>query len=618
MALAQALLTALELLLFSLAFASFGNLILRALSSEFHSDGEHLLVAIALGIISTEILLFFAQITQHIRSGSFAIIVILCLTLVVEYRAVLRKARNTLSLLRPSSVALKAFRWAIILVLIVEFLISCAPLTGSDAQDYHFNAQKLFLERGFHPLFSNVHTFLCGQHHSLILFALALASERLALGFIFLAGLLTAATVYCLSCRWASPLLAAAMTLLFLLTPLVFWQISSSGSPDIFMAFFLSTALLVLVQSLDVFSWQRSLIIGILTGAVAGAKYTGCLIAAPVAIALFLEFRSLSAITPFLAGTLLGGVWTYLKNILWLGNPFFPFLASKSSPHLVTSFALDDLAMTVGQHQQHSLYKLFPFLLFAGSRQGFAPGFFEFYGPAVLAFAPLVVLGLKGTRQSRAVTLIWLLSGAAIFFTSGLARFMLPLFPLALAAVARGIQFSGAQRWKYVHIATSVLLGLMYLSGLAGLAVYGAKPIQAALGLQTRQAYLEVASPDYPLVSFVNRSLASSPNPGRALVFFRHTYYLQFPYLNGDPANSFEIDPARMTTAESWESFLRAHNIAFVVRSGGYPTSLAAPLLELEHRGVLVPYLGSEVQNLTGKRIEQSRIAVRLVILKVN
>jgi hypothetical protein len=124
----------------------------------------------------------------------------------------------------------------------VEFLASQAPLTGSDALHYHFTAQKQILEFGFHPFFSDSNSFLCGQHHVLILFGLALGSERLALGFIYLGGILTTASLACLASRWASEKLVLASSLLFLLSPVVFWQITSSGAPDIFMAFLACTA----------------------------------------------------------------------------------------------------------------------------------------------------------------------------------------------------------------------------------------------------------------------------------------------------------------------------------------------------------------------------------------
>ena len=72
MALAQAVLTSVLLCGFCLGFAPLGNRILRALHGEMASDDEQLLVAIAVGLISTEILLFLIGRTQHIRLACVA------------------------------------------------------------------------------------------------------------------------------------------------------------------------------------------------------------------------------------------------------------------------------------------------------------------------------------------------------------------------------------------------------------------------------------------------------------------------------------------------------------------------------------------------------------------
>ena len=112
--------------------------------------------------------------------------------------------------------------------------------------------------------------------------------------------------------------------------------------------------------------------------------------------------------------------------------------------------------------------------------------------------------------------------------------------------------------------------------------------------------------------------LGTPENAKRALVFLRHQYYLRIPYLNGDPGTSFEVDPERLKTPEQWKGFLKAKGIVYVVRSPDYPVVIAVPLEELEKRGELVRFAQREVGNLQGMRIEQVRITVPVVILKVH
>ncbi len=617
MALARDLLALLAIAWLCLAFACLGYRILRLLKFRFERPAEHLLVAIALGVLGTELLLFLVQLSQQIRAGSLVILVLLCIPLVSESRAVLLELRGLLH--RHYSLG----RWGKYLVCLLgvvlasEFLASMAPLSGSDAMQYHFTTQKLVLEQGFHPLFSNSHSFLCGQHHYLILFGLALGSEKVALGLIFLGGVLTAAVLACLAARWVSSQWVLAISLLFLLTPVVFWQMSSSGSPDIYQPFLVGAALIVLFQKTDVAIRGQAFLAGILMGGVAGAKYIGCFIALAVMLAVAMEFRSVAATSIFALGSLLGGFSPYLRNTIWTGDPVFPFLAAKLSPHLVTPSGLVDMAGATGADSSHSPAGLIPFLFFAGIRSD-SVGFWDFFGPTVLVLAPLVFLALRNAREWRVAFLVWFFANFCIYFGSGLARFLLPLFPIALFSVAGGIKYALDKRWRIAHVVAVGTMTFMILAGAAGLAVYIQKPVLAAVGFTSPDQYLTGRALDYQVSQTINQMLAPPSKQGRVLLFLRHQYYLRIPYLTGDPDISFEVDTQRLNSPEQWEQFLKAKGITYIARTPDYPAPIAAQLTELERRGRLVPFARREVGNLEGMRIRNVHVTVPVVILRVN
>ncbi len=617
MAIAEDLLTLVALCCFCLAFACLGNTILRLLRFEMEKDAEHLLVTVGVGLVGTEILLFLIQFTQYIRDGSLAIIGLLCMPLILESASILRRFWVMSRLLGSRSTAGRFLLFATGIVLCVEFFASLAPLTGSDAMHYHFTAQKLILEQGFHPMFSNTHSFLCGQHHLLILLGLALGSEKLALGFIFFGGVLSAAILASLAARWASERLVLGITLLFLLTPVVFWQMASSGAPDVYMAFFAGTVLIVLYQSADTGTWRQALVAGLLTGGIAGAKYTGCFIAAAVGLAFVIESTRFSRSLIFMVGSVIGGIWPYLRNTLWTGNPVFPFLSEKLSPHLITTYGLTILASDTGTAANHNPAQFLPFLFFAAIRAK-NPGLWDFFGPTVFALAPLVFLAYKNTREWRIPVLVWFLSSLGIFFASGLPRFLLPLFPVALFCVAAGIEWSIGKGWKIASAVSVGTMALMILAGATGLAVYCWKPVLAAVGFTSREAYLEDMGQDYQVAQAINQLLGTPKNAGTALIFLRHQYYRHISYLNADPDTSFEADPERLKTPEQWKEFLKVKAIVYVVRAPSYPLVIAAPLEELEKRGELVRFAQTEVGNLKGMRIEQEHITVPVIILKTN
>jgi len=619
MALIRVLLTLLCLGAFCAAFAAVGDRILRALRWRMPSDGQQALVAIATGLLTTEVFLFLVQLTQHIRLGCWIIVLLLGAFALWDAKHLWRLGSGALSQVKPPSCAARILLVLIVPVTALEFLMAMAPLTGSDAMQYHFAVQKLTVIDGFHPLFSNSPSFLIGQHHLLILLGLALGSEHLSLGFIFLGGTLTAAALAALSARWVPYFVSASFALLFLLTPLIFWQISISGAPDIFMAFLASTAILVLREepSPTNSAGRQALLAGFLGGGIAGAKYTGCVVALALAIGVLLLFRSALRLLVFTLGSLCSGIWPYARNFGWTGNPLFPFLSAKLSPNLVTPHAVIALANETGASGTHSVLSLFPFLFFAKA-QNSSVGFYDFFGPTVLALAPLILLAFRNTRAWRISLLVWLVSAAGIFFASGLPRFLLVVYPIALACVAAGYQEAFSRRYTLVSRTSAALLLVISLAGAAGLVVYGVQPIRAAVGMQSKSAYLEQRSQEYQIVEAINKMLGKMNNHAKALVFVRHCYYLDIPYVNGDPDTTLEIDPERMRSSSDWKAFFAQKGIGFVVRSSQYPASISASLNEMEKNGELVPFAETEVRNLQGKRIDEKWTTVAVVVLKVN
>jgi len=598
-----------------LGFASLGSVALRALRTEMASDVGHLLVSVATGLIFTEILIFFVQMTNHIRLGVVVVLLFLAGTLLGERKSMYSRVRGALRSATPTSTLGKLLFASIVLVASVEFLVAMAPLTGSDAMQYHFTVQKQILDQGFLPIFSNTHSFLCGQHHLLILLGLALGSQKLAMGLIFLGGILTASTIAHLISRSATYDTAAAFSLLFLLTPVIFWQISASGAPDIYMAYLACVGIIVLTES-NAAQWAQVVLAGLLAGGIAGSKYTGCVIAAAFFVAVGFEFRSMRLAAMFLLAAFGSGGWPYLRNLVWTGNPLFPFLSASLSPGLVTTYALRDLANDTGAATAHHVSEIVPFL-FLASLQKQSLGFYDFFGPTVFALSPMALLAWNDRRAWRIPLLIWILSAVGIFFASGLPRFLLPIYPSALLFAAGGIQATSQAKWRAGRIAALAVVAVTVAAGAAGLAIYSYKPVLASVGILSKTKYLEQTSPEYEVIENVNRLLGGRACPQKALVFIRHTYYLDIPYLNGNPGTSFEVNPDHLQTAQEWKELFSKQGVGYVIRSPDYPPTIAASLTEMERSGDLQPIGQADVEDFQGKRTDQERTTIRVVILKV-
>ena len=602
--------------IFGLACAALGHLILARARLAQENELEHLLCSGAVGVICYEAIVALGEFVAPPRT---AVVVALALLLgggVLGMRGVWRSVAAIFGRITAGSRSEHGLAVAAGLVLLFEGLAAMAPLTGSDALHYHFTAPLLTLRNGFAPNFNLVNSFFTGQGHLLILTGLALGSEKLSLALIFLGGVLAAAAGACLARKLVSREWAWLCALSFLLTPVVFWQISTAGAPDIWMAFFAVTGVLVAARARTVQGMPLVLLAGALDGALAGAKYTGCLFAAALLLAFAWEARSLRRVAVFVFAALVAGVWPYARNALWTGDPVFPFLTRWVAPAHTNLFTLESVRAASGASGHHSLLQLLEFPFLVPLDQSHA-GFWQFLGPLPLIFVPLMWRAARKNALWRVALLMWLVSGVLVGASSGMLRFLLPVLPVALALAFAAVCALRNTDWRFARALALASIAAFLVLCCGGLFVYGRPAVAAAIGLVSRNDYLRQRAPDYGKVEFINQTLPSEPGAGKALVFMRHLYYLRVPYLPADPDNNWNIDPSRFQSSQSWRELFHANDVRWVVRSPEYPQSIAAPLQQLESEGALVPIARGEINDFEGMRLFGTRKTVPIVIFRV-
>lgn len=602
----------------ALAFvcAGSGQRLLRAARLVTESRAVQLVWATAVGFLVFEAALALAEFLVSVRISVTLLLAAIAVFGFSEWRATFQRISEIVDRVAHSSRSELFLACIAGCVLLLEGLAAMAPLTGSDALHYHFSAPLHILRGGFHPDYFLTTSFLTGQGHLLILSGLALGSEKLAMGLLFLPGALTAAGVALLARKWVSRPWAWVAALAFLLNPVVFWQATASGSPDLWMSFFAVAGVFAIVDISARPSPELALLCGLLAGGIAGAKYTGCLIAASLFVGFLLETRSLSLAASFLTGSAGAGVWPYLRNLIWTGDPIFPFGLHWLAPSKLNPYAFVALVDSTIARGQRTIWHAWRFPFFSAADTSHM-GFWEFFGPLILTFGFLFLFWKKRTATWRVTALVWILGTLAIGASSGMPRYTLPLLPLALAAAIAGAADISAGERGIAWLLTCVSIAGFLLLGFGGMAVYTRPAIAASVGLVSRQAYLQQRSPDYAVSTFVNRSLAGREREGCALVFFRHTYYLDVPSLNGDPTDSWAVDPARLATTGAWREFLRRNHIGWIVRAPDYPEAIAAQLGQLEQSGSLVFFAHADVTTFEGMRILGIRRTFTATIFRV-
>jgi hypothetical protein len=616
MALAASMAALLAVALFAFIATALGHRLLRLCSLELPDSAEHLLCSTALGVISAEVGLFLSQLSGHLRTGFLVVLAVAVVVGASEFVAVARRFFQALTSAVNGSRRDKTLTALTGIVLLVQGLAAMAPLTGSDALHYHFAAPLLVLSSGFHPNFFLSHSFFCGQAHLLILMALAIGSSQFAMGLMFFGGMLAAAACACLMRRWAGGSWGWVAALTFLLTPVVFWQSSASGAPDLWMAFFAPLGVLVISRAKELPCPAVALLAGALAGAVAGTKYTGCVIAASMAVAFFWEARSALGRLLFLCGSLGAGIWPYARNLVWSGDPVFPFLTRWLTPSRVNAFTLASYMADTGATGTRHLWQILKFPFFAAIDRVHL-GFWQFLGPLVLAFAPLLFLAIRNTPVWRAALTVWILGALGIGATSGMTRFLLPVLPIAIPAVLAGVAQLKADGWKFVRSVSLATVFSYLVVGAGGVLMYNRVALSAAVGLTPREEYLRKRAPEYQKAQFVNEVLSGKESEGKALVFIRHVFYVRVPFVYGDPTASWAVDPSKLQTTEEWKALFKKEGIHWVVRSPKYPATIAGPLQALEDAGELVPVAQTEIADFHGFRIAGEREMVPVVILQI-
>ncbi len=583
--------------------AAAGLQLLRMLHLTINRALERLLLGAALGVIAMEIGFFLAQALHSARIACAAVVALAATFGARQFAEVYRIAATIFRDVwkSPSERGLLVLT---LLILLWQGIAATAPLTGSDALNYHFAAPLTVLRNGFHPDFSLTQGFLTGQGHALIFAGLALGSERLGLALLFLGGVLAAAAGACLAREWVSRRVAWLVALTFLLTPVVFWQMTSAGAPDLWMAFFAVVAVFCIGRMDTGSSVARALICGFLAGAIAGAKYSGCILAV-----VFLGYVAWQARSPrrtlwFIAGALGAGIWPYARNWMWTGDPVFPFAMRWLHPQGVNAFALQALRADAGVEAHRSFWQLAKFPFFAAI-DALHLGFWQFFGPLCLMFLPFFLFLVRRTPAWRATAVLWIAGSLGIGLSSGMTRFLLPLFPIALAAAFAGAAalWNVGGRASRAFVALSI--GGFLIFGFGGMLVYTRSAVAAAVGAIEREDYLAQRVPNYELSSFVNQALAEEHSDQRVLIFFRHLYYVRVPYVYGEPTGSWSV------------GFFREQRIAWVLRAPEYPKKLAPALLELESENVLAPFAEREVSDFDGNRLQGQRKIFRATLLAV-
>ena len=617
MAFLNTLISLAEIFLLGIVAIGFGATVLKRLGIRVPCVLERALLSAGVSFAFLQVIVFGVLAEGFLNRYTLSFIILAMAVLAgVErkiFRALFRAARDFFASVKKSRLC-SALVIAIVGVLTLGVFMSMAPLTGSDALHYHFTIPSLWLHGGFKPIYGIINSFGTGQAHMLIALGLAFGSDQLATGIIFLGGLFSAAALYVLARHWMPLERSLTVTLVFLLSPIAFWQMTVAGAPDIWAMFYATLAVLAAARCITLRSARWAALAGFLAGAAAGSKYPAWIIPVTLAIIFLVECRSFWLPIVSSLAAFVSGLAPLIRNVVWTGNPFFPYASNLFPPHKMNAFTL---AQTLADTHKAGTpgfigWAEFPFrMVLDGANYGVG----HYFGPIILAFAPLLLMAYRPTPLFRVAAWVWAAMFLGIQSSSQMSRFLLPVFGIALAVTFAGVESVSKIGRPLIRLTCNATVVIFLLLGAAAFAAYGKDFLPVSVGLESREHFLVREAPNYQEISFANKLLEGKP--GAALVFFQHLYYLRTNFVVGDPVSNWNLYPEDYANPDAMLEWLRKNDVRWVLKPSAYPAAVADVMQRLESAGILRPVAATQVEDFNGWRIEGNKIQVATTILEV-
>jgi hypothetical protein len=403
---------------------------------------------------------------------------------------------------------------AIVLPILFSSLLTLVPpFEAFDALLYHLALPATILRNGGLQAVDNTPFWFPSLSENVYLWALGMGSERAAQMIHFAWMLLSTLLLW----NWASKIWnteVARKTLLLLaavpsLTMLVSWAYA-----DMALVYYATAAMYAFTQYriIKASSWLS--IAGLMAGFAMGIKYTSFVV--PLTCGLLLLFRrpfskSILSAAQFSLITLATACPWYIRNAIFMGNPFYPFIFGGRYWDSFLTQWYADAGTGIGWNMLQIIQ--LPLNAILGTQD---MTFFDGrMGPLFLILAPMTIWILwTRTRQDTAqgwslfvIGVFSLLSFVAwtlgVINSSGLwqARLLFPAlipFTIPTALAWDSLKQFDTSRLRIsflVHVLIGIVIVLTIFDN--GIFVLQRNPLAVAFGAQSRERYIERINPSY-------------------------------------------------------------------------------------------------------------------------
>lgn len=402
-------------------------------------------------------------------------------------------------------------------IFLLSFLLSLAPpVEAFDGLLYHLTIPSLWIRDGGIQLIDLHPYWYPSLLEGMFIFPIAFDLDSTPQLFHWTFGLLCLSIIFAWSQELFGSRVAWWSVAIFISMPSIPW-IAAWAYTDLGLTFYVLVTLYAMAQWLKSNSDVNWLMLtGIFCGFAVGIKYTSFTLPLAICFMLILSLKNdfkkrLKNLATFIIFALFsGGIW-YLRNLIWTGNPVYPFVFG--GPNW-DSFRADWYANT-GTGIGFDLFELVMLPLFTTLGIKDETFFDGRIGPFYLILLPMFLSIIwkhykVPNNKAQEINLLLLFGGLSIFFwvigvmqTINLvqARLLLPgliaLIPLFAKSILK-LNFFDTSKFKLSFIFSTLMAFTIFVFILDfGLLIFFRNPIMATVGAEPRLAYIQRLNPSY-------------------------------------------------------------------------------------------------------------------------
>jgi hypothetical protein len=417
-----------------------------------------------------------------------------------------------------------------ILALLLALFQSFTPPWDYDGLLYHLEGPRLFIEAGkIIPILDKWVTFYPFTWEMIYLLGLGLGSDIFARLMHFSTLILLLLATYAFGKRFlpkSGGWLPAAILVGIPILPLL----GNAAYTDMALALFQFLAIVLVVLWINEDRINLLILAGLMQGIVLGIKYTA-FTGAVILIILILytcnknkelypsKLQRIKPVLFFSITTLIIASPWYIKNLIWTGNPIYPFLFPQNKTDPMQLQLWIDYMNSFGVGRTWINYLLLPLDIFIHHEKfGTFMGRMDIPSPLFLS---VFLYPAFRKQQSIKVRLMldafaWVTFGQFLAWSLGVQqnRFLIPLYP-GLSILVSSVFLSILHNNKLRYVGKVTITGLvsgMILATLIFMNIYNniLKPAKVLLASETKQEYLNRIVGDYRGIEYINSQLPSN------------------------------------------------------------------------------------------------------------